>query len=463
MRWKTTALLFAATLLVGAYISLHELRQPDPEQRRRLAQQILAIPSASVSDVLLEMPDRTVHLVRRDGTWRLLPNDVRANGEKIDQLLMVTSSLMAERVLSGSSAQPLDLKTYGLAPPTSTLTLTANGTPTTLHFGDTTPVHSNRYVRIEGRLEVAVVSSGLFDVINQPLERFRDDAVVRFSPWLIDELAVGSLTLVRTGSMWRLVEPIADHAQRSEVNGMLDRIATLRIERFVADAADDAQRAAYGLEPPRAEIRLVQREPSPTTTVLRFGQAVPDTGSSLLVYAMRSDEPGVYAVDAADVQALQREPQTLRAVSCFDFVGALATKITMEQANHTWTMERAGEQWISADGGTALETERVETFLMQLLDLRAGELVDAGSEDVARYGLSAPAGTLSVWLQDQPEPQRLVVGTAVAGVPDRYAQVPGRPGLMRLPAEPIAQLLAITPDQLRPMTPETASPSSTTP
>ncbi len=474
MRWKTTAVLLIATVGIGTYISLYEIRQPSREERERRAQQILKLAPESVRGIALDMPNGHVTLARSESAWRLTPGNVRADGDRIGQILEMTSGLYAEQLLTASPGHPLDPAAYGLTPPAGRMVLTTDGPPTTLLFGDAAAIHSDRYMQIAGHADIAVVSSSLFDLANQPAETFRDGQFIRFSPWLIDEVAVttpaASITLARTNNFWRLIQPFADHADRAEVNGLLDAITGMRIQRVIADAVDPAQRSSYGLEPPQTEIRIVQNQPATSTTVLAFGSVVPTTGGTAgagaehagLVYATRSDEPGLYAVDAADVEVLHRDPHGLRSKKCFEFLTPLITKVAVMQQGKEWTIERVEEQWQSAGVAQPLEAERVETFLAQLSDLQLGGFVEDHPTDLAHYGLDKPVATIAVLSQDQPEPQRLLIGNTVEGSSDRYAKIADRDAVVRVP-ETIAQILATTPDQLHSMGPNTAVPVAAAP
>ncbi len=63
-RWKTLLLLLVATVGVGAYISLYEIRQPSREALERLSKQILSIPAESVTQLVLDLPQVKATLVR---------------------------------------------------------------------------------------------------------------------------------------------------------------------------------------------------------------------------------------------------------------------------------------------------------------------------------------------------------------------------------------------------------------
>ena len=99
----------------------------------------------------------------------------------------------------------------------------------------------------------------------------------------------------------------------------------------------------------------------------------------------------------------------------------------------------------------------MEALLDKLADLRAGGFVDDAPLDLGRYGLSPPAGTITVWTQD-PQPQKLSVGAVIQGSTNRYGRVEGRPSVVQLP-DTITELLSTTVDPLRPPPAPPTTPS----
>ena len=463
MRWKSTLVLLAATIGIGAYISLYEIRQPLPEERERRVKRILSIPPETVTQLVFDLPQTKVTLTRAGSMWTLSPNGIRADPELIGQILNHTSSLMAERVLSASPERPLDLKVFGLDPALGWVTLVANGTPTTVLIGGTTPVQDNRYLKISNRPEVFIIPSELFDAVNQPAEAFRDPRLIRVDSWLVDELTMTTPTatcsLLRRDNQWQLTRPFADLADRSEVNALLNRLAGVRIKRFVDDAPQVERTSEWGFDQPTAEITLRQHREPQTTTTLFFGKSLADDPS--LVYAKRSDEPPLYAVAAADVDALLKDPHGLRAKACFEFFTNSVTRVEVRRETAQWTIERTGDQWQETGTGLPLEAERVEDFLNTLSDLRLGGFVEDAPSDLGRYGLQEPDGTITVWMNDQEKPQKLRVGAVIEGFANRYGLIDGRDAVVRLP-DVITELLATSLDQFRPAAaePSTQAPSN---
>ncbi len=375
---------------------------------------------------------------------------------------------MAERILTGSPKRPLDPKTFGLEPAVGRLTLVANGTPTVLLFGELTPIHSNRYVKVSDRSEMFVVSSGLYDTANHPLETFRDPFLLHLDTWLVDELRVTSPTatvaLKRSNNDWDVTQPFNDRAERSKVNALLRRLEGLRIKRFLNDAPQVEQLSTWGFDHPQVEVRLHERE-APEAITLFFGGPLADEAT--LLYAKRSDEPPLYAAAAADVESLLKDPQALRATTCFEFFTSSVRQVEVEQEGKRWVIERAnltgslgaaptGISWREKGSGTTLETLQVDQFLSKLADMRLSGFVEEAPSDLSRYGLKPPAGTIAVWTVGQETPQRLSVGGRIEGSADRYGRIDAREVVVRLP-DLVTELLATPPAQFQVTTPSSVT------
>ncbi len=442
MRWKTTLVLLVITVGAGAYVSLYELKQPTPDEREWRSRQVLALAPASVTRLELAMPQAAVTLTREGAAWRLAPAQVRADLDLVERLLRGVNPLMAERVLTASAEQPLDLKAFGLDPPAGRLTVHAGGEPTVLLLGETTAVNDNRYLQVAGRPEVFVVPPALFDDANQPVEAFRDPLLVRVEPWLVEALTVAApeaaLSLARTDNTWSLTQPLPDRADRAEVNALLRQLGGIRIRRFLDDHPQVEGVASWGFDRPALEVAFLRGEP-PATTTLVFGAPLPDDAS--LVYAKRSDELPLYAVAAADLEPLRRDPHGLRERACFDFFADLVSRVEVMREGAGWTVERAEGQWRLAATGEELAAGRVEERLGRLAELRLGGFEDDAPTDLARYGLEPPYGTVTVQMTDREEPQRLLVGSPVPDSAGRYGRIEGRAAVVRLP-ESVVELLA---------------------
>ncbi|MBI4597095.1 MAG: DUF4340 domain-containing protein [Candidatus Omnitrophica bacterium] len=173
MRWKTTLALLVATVVVGAYVA-YDIRQPSKEWQEERPRQILDLPAETITQLAIETPQVKIALIKDGGSWVIAPQHLRANANLITRIVYLFGPLMASRVLAPTPEHPLDLAAMGLAPAVGRITVSANGLASTLQFGNPTPLPSKRYAKVAGRPEVFVIPARLFDLVNQPLERYRD-------------------------------------------------------------------------------------------------------------------------------------------------------------------------------------------------------------------------------------------------------------------------------------------------
>src|SRR3989338_3281646 len=125
MKWKTTLILLVATIGLGTYVSLVELRQPTREARERQPLQVLSVSPEAVNRIAFASPNAGPVTLRRAGSgWVLDPEGYRADPDLAERLLRDASHVTASRILSASGDAPLDPSAYGLQPPAATLTLT---------------------------------------------------------------------------------------------------------------------------------------------------------------------------------------------------------------------------------------------------------------------------------------------------------------------------------------------------
>ena len=449
MKWKTTVVLLLAVVGLGAYVSLYDLRQPTPKQRERRSKIVVSLPRESVNQLELELPDVTITLTYDGTVWRRSPDGARAYEEQINGILRHTNRLRASRVLTGSDDHPLTPSDFGLDPPVGRITLRTEEGSTTLLVGDTVPTRTSRYLQVAGRPELFIVRPALFDDANQPADTFRDPLLMRFNTWSASGLTIAdsetTFSLTRTDNRWRLTEPITDVADRTEVTNLLRALEGIHTVKVVDDAPTADARTASGVDAPTLTVTLLLDgdPPANETTgdvearplrsiVLGFGAALPE--DALSVYAVRSDEPTLYAVAKTDLASLRVDPDGLRSRACFEFFTNLVHKVELVWDDTDWTVERVDGRWQEAGSNEPIEVTVAETLLRTLADLRLSAFLEEHPSDLSQYGLSPAEGTISVWTTDRDEPQRLLIGSTIESTENRYGRIEGRDPVVRLPA-----------------------------
>jgi hypothetical protein len=174
-----------------------------------------------------------------------------------------------------------------------------------------------------------------------------------------------------------------------------------------------------------------------------------------LIYAKRSDESTLYAVDGKVIERLTRDAHGLRSKACMEFFTNSVAKAEVVQGDVSWTVVRAGESWVVAGAADKLDTKRVDDWLSSLADLRLAGFVDDNPERLKKYELDPPAATITVWIKDVDAPQRLYVGGQVEKTDNRYGRIDGREPVVRLPGF-INELLKMGPEDFAVIVPADA-------
>ncbi len=457
MRWKTTLTLLIATVALGAYVSLYELRQPGPEEREQLASQVANILPDEITGLELRTRTGTTSLRQINGAWRVTqPIDARADDAAVRRILNHFAPLEADRTLRPAKGKPLNLAEFGLAPPVTSIAVTTPKGTTRLDIGESTAVGEGRYATRPGQPEVYIIPAAVFDDVNKPPSDLRSHDVFDFKSWDADRLSVMSLinsfTLTKEKERWLISTPVFDAADQQAADRLLDTVAKLPIERVIADDPKVEDLPQWGFDMPTAHlVVLVANRPMPVD--LYIGKATSDQPDQL--YAKRVDERAIYAVSKARVDALLVDPSTLRSRACFVFLEPKVARVHHEWQGARWSLENHDGQWVNVSTGKPVDAARVADLLGKLRDLRLTRFMQDGGQNLARYGLDPAESVIAVQLSQSDETQQLLIGAESGDGKNRYGFLPSRKIVVELPGS-ILELLGMKIETLS--TPMPASP-----
>jgi hypothetical protein len=212
--------------------------------------------------------------------------------------------LRADEIVAGKGA---DLKAYGLDQPDAAWKIATGervmlelsiGGPEKGHEKDAKP---RRYAKLAKGDQVFLLSGKLS---GQALAEYRSRKA--WDPSLdaaqIDQLTVtgpaGPYTLRKQGSDWKAVDQPTANVVSKSVTDLLDALAGVKAERYIADTKGDLQ--LHGLQPPLWKFDA--KTPSGTRTLL-VGRA---EGDSRRHYVAISGSDAVFVITAEDADRLLR-------------------------------------------------------------------------------------------------------------------------------------------------------------
>lgn len=184
---------------------------------------------------------------------------------------------------------------------------------------------------------------------------------------------------------------LALQAEETEEMGVM--AAEMTAEHTVAEAAEEKDLKAYGLDAPRVRVTVRYRDGEEKRVEL--GNLSPQETPQR--YVRIAGEPGVYTVLEAECSIFFLEKDMLRAFSQPKIDASLLDGIRVE-GEKTLALRRAGNAWqMEAPFAYPAADDRVEALLNRIGSMAFEAcLGDAAETDLAAYGLDAPALTVTL-------------------------------------------------------------------
>jgi hypothetical protein len=259
----------------------------------------------------------------------------------------------------------------------------------------------------------------------------------------------------RDDGTWRQIEPFVHPMQAHSIElliALADELAV--IDRLEARSEEEAlSPAVLGLDPPRAELAFDWPGGS---LMIRLGRR----GIAGRAYLQLDDAETVYVVrQDLHERAVDMDVKEWRDRAIFHDVGVDSQRIEISSAGGDIVLAREERRWkMLQPVPTRLDAAARDELLAALGRARSGGFVLDQPEDLSRFGLTSPAGSVSVTtmrrveeggeIVQRPETQRLIVGARIGvGTQDRFGMIEGRPVVVRI-GEPVLRAFFRQPAEL---------------
>jgi len=472
-----------AALAVGfgaAWVGRDEEKKT--EEKEKSAKLFDGLEKGRVRSLRLESAGKLVVLAARPDEktpWKIAePLLAEAEEGALTTLVEAAVGLRQKSELAGES----DLKQFGLEAPRTRVTLkTDDGKVLGFEVGADNQFDNTVYLRKLGEKIIRVAEGSskapfektLFDLRDKRVTHLDEGAEIRRL-----EVRGGPVpyALVKEGKEWKLESPPGTAAGLADA-GTADRLASslkgLRASGVAAEELLPATFAAYGLVPPKFEVKLsVVPAGSPgsgaLSRTLLFAQPRPAEGSvTIKTYARRDDGPALFEVDNQIVKDLSKDLAELEDKQLLHFNREEVRKLQFSSAGGDDLLVERKKDALP-DGGVGEETFAV-------LSPKAGParkfklssaLQALGGMRVAQFGKAPPKdakGLLALGL-DQPRVAtlfgtggkvlaRIKVGSLSGDQKLRWVQVEGAARLAQVDKGPLDELPWKLDDALEPPPP----------
>ena len=359
-------LLLLTLLVVGlfGFIWFYERKVPTTDElREREGKLFPELASDKVTRVVVHNSHGEFELVKEGGGWKLTkPIKDEANGGAVSSLISQVAALKAERTLQASEVKLAD---YGLDQPERWVAVREEGGKEyTVRFGQELPLGNTAAAITDGR-HVYLVSKWVLSDLDKDLAGWRSTDLLPFFSSDVNAITVvapqGRIAAARAGSQWQLTEPVADLAEREEVEGILSDLSGARIKEFLDGAVD---LPGLGLAAPRVSVTLVRKEGAPLT--LSFGQEREKDGMRQ-VACLRGER--AFWVEASATSHLLKDPGVFRSGKLLQFSTWQVDKLSVQRGEKKVTVERKEGVWRN-EKGEEVESGPIFSRLSTLADLK---------------------------------------------------------------------------------------------
>jgi hypothetical protein len=408
------------------------------------------------------------------GQWRIhQPVVGRASGAFVRDF---ASKFLGAQAETFEADRVLDLAPYGLDVPEAQIVLwpQAGSEPHVVSLGDVVEDAPDQVYATTGvGRSVYTVARRLLVEANLEADILRDRQLVSLNQAAIGYLAIRAeeeeieLRKDDAGG-WSLTKPLLRDAEDQVVWDFLAHWNGLRIHRFVTDSATNLPWLATAS--PLGEVFLAQSppgasaDPAPAPTSLGppasmtiKAYALPDTPGEILLTL--SHEPGVFAIDAADVDAWSVNPLDYYARDVLHLAAADVRRITLERGGESHSVERGADGVFAPfpAGSGSLVPGAVDQVLAAVGSLTVARYLhaDADAETLTALGLTEPSAALTFRLRGDTGIAKTLLFGAAAETGERVAMIRGQNTVFVLPADAQRQLLRDL--LIRPMPPDTAA------
>lgn len=424
MRWQTSAVLAVLLVLVGGFYYVYEVRwAPEREKAETRKGRVFSAEPADVTALELKRPDDTVTLKREADVWRLTtPLAARGNKGTVDETL---TTILTARMDREIDAKPASLADFGLEKPAAQVAVTLkDGKQVGIDLGAKSPTGVWVYAREQGKPAVFVLSDSVLREATRPVADFRDRTILTFERREVTGVDIvtdtDSMVVESAGDKWRITRPVALPADTTEMNDLLDKLATAKVKEFVAEAPRSRQ--AYGLERPvRVSVHTGKDKDRATRTLL-VGRT---DGEKKGVYAMREGEASVLLLPEEIGKLVPRNVAAIRNKQLVDFERDRIVRVDVESPKGAVTLVREKDRW-AITAPEALPADQVEagSLLTRLRELRAQAFLSDDASAIPRY-LPKPSVKLTLTEQGGSPTTVLLAPSADrrGGQPSAYAAV----------------------------------------
>lgn len=392
---RKTAIYFVLALALAAYVYFYEIKGGEERQKEKeISEKLFQVHKDSVQSIVIKSFLKTFRFEKTEDGWLIKePVLTMADESPINTLLRSLTTTKKTRTIP---VKPSELKDYGLTQRALTLIITTkSGERDSVRLGDKTSIGGNVYASRVDTM-VYIIPQALKNNTGKSLFDWRDKKTIHFEKDKVRQLLLqspeGRFNFVKEDNEWKLTEPIKTKAERSAVDGILNKLDFGRIKSVVSETADKVSK--YGLNRPAYRIELfsgVEKAKSGVSFSLPKGNTV---------YGKDDVRPHIFTVDTLFLEPFKKDLFGFRDKKILDFERDRVTKLNLLYNDTLMTIEKDTSGTWRLSSGEKLKSWKINSLLSSLASLKAEKFVEENPPYLMPYGLVNPEGQIELFAED---------------------------------------------------------------
>jgi Domain of unknown function (DUF4340) len=360
--------------LIGTYY-WSEHKKPDDDTAKASAAApppILKLDGSAIAKLELKRKDKAPVVLAKNnsGSWQITePSQLNADQSAVSGAVSTLSSLNSERLVDEKAS---NLKQYGLEQPAVEVDITEKDNKgQKLLIGDDTPTGNAVYARLAGDPRVFTIATYTKSSIDKSLNDLRDKRLLTMSADKISRLDLTrknqTTEFGRNKNEWQIIKPQPLRADNMQVEELVTKLTDARMDLTGSDKETKDAASAFARGTPVATAKITDQSGSQELQIRKEKDTY---------YAKSSLVIGVYQVDSALGQAVDKSLDDFRNKKLFDFGFSEPGKVEMHDGSKSYFLTKGGQDWWS--NGVKMDPAAVESYISNLRDLSASKFIQSG-------------------------------------------------------------------------------------
>jgi hypothetical protein len=416
MKPRTTIVLLVLTLVIGGFVYWDYKKGVSTDEAAEKAKRLVDLKAADVSRVELVRSNQTVLVEKSKEQWQIQqPLAFRADNSAVSAILDAIEFAQRERTFKETEITATSLADFGLTSPRLRLVMKAKQGDFEVSFGSETPTKESVYVLVKGQKTPCLVRKNVYERADASLDSLRNRTVIDVIASAATRIEVKNadrlLELAKAAATtnaeprWSVVKPFQVRADQQKVGDLLNGLSSLRVQEFVSDDPKEAH--TYQLGEPQAEVTVWTGDKGQTLLIGRS-----PTNDTTKVYAKLKSADAIFTIPANEAKKYELQVNDVRDTRVLTFAEGDVRLVEIQSAVGQISLARTGSLWnVVAPVSLPADNASVEDLLHRLSELTATQFVADVATDLAKYGLSSPAVTVTLRGEGTNVLSQLLVGS----------------------------------------------------